>query len=63
MNTAAALAAYAAATAPGEVQRDDSDDLTARVAAHLPTARAILQEGSAMTVLRRWVEVTQSLRG
>lgn len=63
VNTAAALAAYAAATAPGEVQRDDADDLMARVAAHLPTARAILQEGSAMTVLRRWVEVTQSLRG
>jgi len=65
VNAAAALAAYAAATDPGAAgagSSDGADDLTARVAAHLPTARGVLQEGAALDVLRRWVEVTQSLR-
>jgi len=28
----------------------------------VPTVRAILQEGAAVDVLRRWAEVTQGLR-
>jgi anthranilate phosphoribosyltransferase len=62
MNAAAALAAYAAATPGGDPGANAGIDLTARVAEHVPTVRAILQEGAAVDVLRRWAEVTQGLR-
>lgn len=65
VNAAAALAAYASAKDPGADGGggpDGTDDLTARVAAHLPTVRSVLEEGTALTVLRRLAEVTQSLR-
>jgi len=62
MNAAAALAAYAAATPAGDPGANAGIDLTARVAEHLPTVRAILQKGAAVEVLRRWAEVTQGLR-
>lgn len=57
VNAAAALVAHAAA-----VDEPGGGDLTDRVAAQLPVARAAVDSGAALAVLDRWAAVTAGLR-
>jgi anthranilate phosphoribosyltransferase len=63
LNAAAALVAYSAAGGALPVALPDaSADLADRIAAALPVARAALVDGSARTLLERWVQLSQDLR-
>jgi len=57
LNAAAALVAFDAAS--GEPSEGDLMD---RIGARLPAARAVLDTGSALALLDRWIVVTQQLR-
>jgi anthranilate phosphoribosyltransferase len=57
LNAAAALVAFDAASG-----RVSDGTLSDRVAARLPSSRAVLSSGSALELLDRWITVTQQLR-
>ncbi len=59
INAAAALVAFDAAT--GADAADDSS-LQDRIARRLPDVREVLDSGSALVLLDRWIQVTQDLR-
>lgn len=63
INSAAALAAYAAAVAAATGQDPDGRDLTTRVGEQLPLVHRVMESGAALDVLTGWVAVTQELRG
>ena len=61
LNSAAALVAFAAASAAAAGEPVDDRDLVARVADQLPVVRAVLESGAALDVLDGWIAVTREL--
>lgn len=62
VNAAAALAAFASARSADSGEAPPSGDLTEQVAAQLPVARGVLDDGSARVLLTRWAAVSSGLR-
>lgn len=62
VNAAAALVAFEAARSADAGEAPSAGDLTEQVAAQLPVARGVIDDGSARALLARWAGVSGGLR-